>query len=61
MTIPQEPPPGPEIQDPTLPENQPIDTPTEIPIHDEPGWRAPGEGEPPMSLPRENPNAETEI
>lgn len=61
MTIPQEPPPEPEIQDPTLPENRPIDTPTEIPVHDEPDWRAPGEGEPPMRLPRENPDPGTEI
>ena len=60
MTIPQQPP-EPEIQDPELPENRPIDTPTEIPVHDEPGWRAPGEGEPPMRLPRENPDGETEI
>lgn len=60
MTIPQQPP-EPEIQDPTLPENRPIETPTEIPPHDEPDWRAPGESEPPMQLPRENPDVETEI
>ena len=60
MTIPQQPP-EPEIQDPTLPENPPIDTPTEIPPHDEPGWRAPGENEPPMEAPREEPEVEADI
>ena len=60
MTIPQQPD-EPEIQDPTLPENRPIDTPTEIPTHEEPEWRAPGENEPPMRLPRDNPDVETEF
>ena len=60
MTIPQEPP-EPEIKEPTVPEDRPIDTPIEIPERDEPGWRAPGDQEPPMRLPRENPDVETEI
>ncbi len=60
MTIPQQPP-EPEIQDPTLPENRPIDTPTEIPPHEEPGLEAPGSDEPPMTLPREDPEPEAEI
>ncbi|HET6746455.1 MAG TPA: hypothetical protein VFH90_11495 [Candidatus Limnocylindria bacterium] len=60
MTIPQQPD-EPEIQDPTLPGNRPIDTPNEIPQREDPGWRAPGENEPPMSLPRENPDGEPEL
>jgi hypothetical protein len=63
MSIPQEPD-TPEIRDPndpTLPENQPIDTPTEIPEREEAPWQAPGTDEPPMRTPRDNPDVETEI
>ena len=60
MSIPQEP--GtPEIQDPsdpTLPENRPIDTPTEIPERDEPPWQAPGTDDTPMRTPREDPDTQ---
>jgi hypothetical protein len=54
MTIPQEPPTEPEIQDPTLPENRPIDTPTEVPELTEPEIRAPGSEDAPINAPRED-------
>jgi hypothetical protein len=63
MTIPQQPetPEVPETPDPNAPDYPSIDTPTEIPEPTEPGWRTPGEGEPPMRMPGDNPDVETEI
>ena len=54
MTIPQQPP------DQEIP-STPIDTPDEPNLDDEPGWQSPGVDEPPMRLPRENPDVETEL
>ena len=57
MTIPQDP----EI--PLEPPNPggPTDSPPEVPETHEPDYRAPGQGDAPFRLPRENPDADTEI
>lgn len=62
MTIPQPPP------DREIPDAPPIDTPNEIPPEvppqgppgQEPDWRSPGEEEPPMRMPIDNPDVETD-
>jgi hypothetical protein len=56
--------------DPEIPSEQPehppnpggpTDTPPEYPAGNEPDYRAPGAGDAPFRLPRENPDVETEI
>jgi hypothetical protein len=70
MTIPDLPPDGPipddperEIppEDPDFPPDSPPDSPPEFPETDEPGWRAPGTADPPMRMPSDNPDVETEL
>ena len=62
MTIPQQPEIPSEMpqEEPPNP-GGPTDTPPEITPPNEPDYRAPGTGDAPFRLPRENPDVETEI
>lgn len=56
MTIPQQPP------DPNMPPiDTPSETPPEVPPAREPDWRSPGSDEPPMRMPEDNPDVETDL
>ena len=62
MTMPQ----SPEIQTPGEPIGEPmpgtpIDEPMEVPEPKEPDYRAPGSEEPPMTAPREDPEADPDV
>jgi len=64
MTIPDLPPDGPIPDEPEIPPedpNPPIDSPPEFPEIDEPDWQAPGTADPPMRMPGDNPDVETEL
>jgi hypothetical protein len=64
MTIPDLPPDGPIPDEPEIPPEDPnpaIDSPPEFPETDEPGWQAPGTTDPPLRMPSENPDVETEL
>ena len=59
MTIPPQPP------DPQFPDEPgieiPPEVPEEVPPGREPDWRSPGSEEPPIRMPDDNPDVETEL
>jgi hypothetical protein len=66
MTIPDLPPDGPipdepEREIPPEDPDSPPDLPPEFPEPDEPGWQAPGTPDPPLRMPSDNPDVETEL